>query len=659
MNQSPTQSGICSGTQAIARGAWEAGVHCVSSYPGSPVTDIVNETQKFAEMKVSWAANEKVALEVAAGVAHGGGRTLVVMKHVGLNVAADPLFNLAYTGVEGGLVIVVGDDPGAKNSQNEQDTRLLAKAANVPVLEPADIAEAYLFTKKAFEISEQFDVPVIVRVTSEHCYGTQSVEFGQRQAVERQFSFAAPIQKYLLVPAFVPKRHEVLLNNIDGLANSQWGKLLAQSTISVNNDHRHPYGIICSGTIYKLVKEVTDKHKVPLLKLGLSFPTDQSLIREFADLCDNILVLEDSSNALKEQVESLGIQCLERSHYNGVGAAGLKDLKCDALPSWNQLVDNSKRLGSVGQFDIPVKYLAVSSEPEPESTSAIPLPERSAGFCAGCSHSPIFYELHKRDLYVVGDIGCYTLGSTQPFSSHDANLCMGASVGILQGYINLMGKEASKRAVAVIGDSTFFHSGIPSLLTAINQQVPATILLLDNSGAAMTGHQTTVRNLTGEQWIKCLEGLGVEDCKVVNALDVNEIATALDAGLASEQLSVVVAKGSCVQSLPNSKRPTNFRYEINADLCTDCGKCLETDCPSIVMNKEDQSVSFEITNECIGCGFCSQTCPENAILPRTVNFKNKLLTKGLSKLPWHKIIHTLKSQPVVGKWLDKFEREMY
>jgi indolepyruvate ferredoxin oxidoreductase alpha subunit len=646
-----------SGCEAIARGAWEGGVDMITSYPGSPVTDIVGAAQKFKEIRCQWAVNEKVAMEMAAGVAHGGGRVLTVMKHVGLNVAADPFFNLAYTGLEGGLVVVVGDDPGARSSQNEQDSRLLAIAANIPVLEPTNLQEAYLYTKLAFDISETFDVPVIVRVTAQHCYSSDRVVTGNRQKKNRRLSFAGPIQKYLLLPDFVVNRHQQLVNNLKQLANSDWNRWLVETTEHpCESGMPYPYGIICGGYIYNMICEVVGDLNIPIMKLGMVFPINEQAVREFANSCEKVLVLEESSRAIEQQVRQLDINTIGRSHFNGVGELQLNHLLCDDIPEWNQLVQNQHKKHHSPELFVPVHCIEMVDENL--LTAQISVPKRPAGFCAGCSHSPIFHQLGLRKIYVVGDIGCYTLGATEPFSALHANLCMGASIGILQGYLSIMDADARKKAVAVIGDSTFFHSGIPPLLTAVNSKAAATILILDNSRSAMTGYQETYPAYNKDEWLKLLEGFRVPEYAVVDALDVAALSIQLDEFLASEKLSVMVVKGDCVQGLPR-KGPTNYRYTIREDMCTSCGKCLETDCPSIVKSLVDDKATFAITNECIGCGFCSQTCPENAIIPLSVNFESPVLTKALAKVPWHRVIKYLKSKPMMKGILEKFEREYY
>lgn len=663
--QTGARTQFMSGCAAILRGAWEAGVDVVSSYPGSPVTEIVHLAEKNADMQSQWAVNEKVALEVACGVSHGGGRVLAVMKHVGLNVASDPLFNVAYTGVKGGLVIVVGDDPGAASSQNEQDTRMVAMAANVPVLEPSNIQDAYVMTKLAFEISETFDLPVIVRVTSEHCYGSSNVVVGSRaQDKKRELGFAKPIQKYLLIPDFVVGRHAALKDNLNDFAVSKWSSwFVDRSQMPLEEGKKYSLGIVCSGTAHLLIQEVIQDLNIPVLKLGVAFPINKNAVFEFAQHCEKLLVIEESSTVVENQVRLLGLPVLKRKNFTGVGKLSYADLVCEGSDMWNSLIQQRQEKKQAKKSRVAISIpVEVASQAKTEikakgNLEHLSVPKRPAGFCAGCSHSPIFHLLGKREIYVVGDIGCYTLGATEPFSSLHANLCMGASIGILQGYLSVMDDEARKQAVAVIGDSTFFHSGITPLLTSINQGMKGTILLLDNSRSAMTGYQATYPSKTKEQWLKLLDGLGVPDFSVVDALNVAEITQQFDQHMESDQLSVMVLKGDCVQGR-TTKGPTNFRYTINEDLCTSCGKCLETDCPSIVKSPLDLT-NISITNECIGCGFCSQVCPENAILPLSVNFESKTLSKVSSKVPWHRVINLLRSTPVVKDLLHKFEYERY
>jgi indolepyruvate ferredoxin oxidoreductase alpha subunit len=647
------------GCDALARGAWEAGVGFVGSYPGSPVTGIVEQLLKFPEIRTRWMANEKVALETAIGAAHAGQRALVVMKHVGLNVAADPFFNVAYTGVRGGLVIVVGDDPGAKASQNEQDTRKLAEAANVPVLEPASVEEALLFPRLAFEISEQFDLPVVLRITTPLCYSTARVVTGTREQPSLKLGFAKPIEKFLLLPAFVPARHRDLNRRLGRLAGSHWSRWFADPLLPVPPAERYPYGIVVSGFPFSQVWE-RFKGKVPILKLGMPFPLNEAAVLEFAARCERVLVVEESSRLVEDRLRALGVNVARRPHFDGVGEFSLKHLESPDIPEIAEILKAPLLRPTAARYRHRLTPISVTSAPAPDDT-ALAAPPRPPGFCAGCSHRGIFYTLAQRNLYVVGDIGCYTLGSLEPHRALHANLCMGASLGILQGYLSAMGPEAAKSCIAVIGDSTFFHSGIPPLLTAVTAGTPGTVLILDNAGTAMTGFQLTIRPFRKEDWERLLGALRVPEFAVVDALDLQQIETTLDRFLASDRLSVMVLKGNCVQSLPH-KGPTNYRYTIREDLCTACGDCLKVDCPAIVPTWEKgktRLLSVAISTECIGCGLCSQSCSAHAILPRTVSFKWSGLTRLLAPVPWHRVIRTLRSIGPIRHLLEKFERETF
>ncbi len=360
------------GCEAVARGAWEAGAAFVGSYPGSPVTGVVEGLLRFPEIKTQWMANEKVALEAAIGAAHAGQRALAVMKHVGLNVAADPFFNVAYTGTRGGLVIVVGDDPGAKASQNEQDTRQLAQAAHVPVLEPSDIDEALIFPRLAFEISEQFDVPVVVRVTTPICYGTSRTVMGARRQVLPNLGFAAPIEKYLLLPAFVPARHKDLVRRIDRLANGHWSRWFMQTLMPAERLEKYPYGIVVTGFPYHAVRELFEG-RAPILKAGMSYPLNEEAILEFAARCDRILVVEESSRFLEQRIRALGVNVAARPHFDGVGEFSLKHLESPDIPEIAERLQ--ERIGHKRKV-IPIRHQVTT----PESHSGLPLPPRPPRF---------------------------------------------------------------------------------------------------------------------------------------------------------------------------------------------------------------------------------------------------------------------------------------
>ncbi len=649
-----------SGCEAVARGAWEGGANFLCSYPGSPVTGIVDAFKQYPEIDTQWVANEKVGMEVAVGNAHAGMRSLVVMKHVGLNVAADPFFNAAYTGVRGALVVVVGDDPGAKSSQNEQDTRLLAFAAKIPVLEPSSINEVLIFTRLAFEISHRFDIPVVLRLTTQLCYGSSHVVTGTRKVITSKPSFAKPIQKYLLLPKFVPELHKNLNQRLNQLENSHWNRWFVQYIPAVLYTPKFSFGIVVSGFPSSFVIE-TFSNKIPILKIGMCFPLNILKIRNFAKHCERILVVEESSRFIEQQLRAMNLQVAARPYFDGVGEFHPRHMLSPDIPELKDFLGKHlEPQETKQQKTLPIPDCEIASISLSNESVDLELPIRPPGFCAGCSHRGIFYELSKRDLYVVGDIGCYTLGALGPYHALHTNLCMGASIGLLQGYLRSMDKQAAKSTVVIIGDSTFFHSGIPSLMTAVAADITATIIILDNSGAAMTGHQTTGMHFTLDDWKNFLAALKVSEFAIVDALNINTLVKKLDQFLDSDKLSIMVLKGDCVQGI-KVKKPTNYRYTILDKQCDQCGECLKVDCPAIVptRDRDNQIQSVSISIDCIGCGLCSQTCDTHAIVPRTVNSTVPILMPVLSRLPWRTIIRELRRVKPIRLLLEKNEKETY
>lgn len=637
----------CSGNAAVARGAHAAGVQVVAAYPGSPVTDLTEAFATLAGTRARWLANEKVALEFAAGVSYAGARVLAVMKHVGLNVAADALYNLAYTGVAGGLVIAVGDDPGARSSQNEQDTRAVAAAANVPVLEPADVAEAYVFARLAFSISERFDVPVILRLTTALCYSSGSLIFAEQQPPRPAQGFAAPVEKYLLLPRHVPARHRALVQNLRRLAASDWARAFCVAEFPSNDDSRRrwPLGLVCSGYPSGVIRELLGE-RLPVLRIGMPLPLQEDAVRAFAARCERLLVLEECSPFLEQRLRALGLPLLERVGFEPIGELDLQAVLAQVAP------DLPPPRGTGPSGAVTVRIPSVEGR-----LDIVDLPNRAPGFCSGCPHVPVFVALSRRGLYVVGDIGCYTMGAKPPFNALHQNLCMGASLGLLQGYLSVMEPAARQRAVAVIGDSTFFHSGLPALLSAARENLPGTILILDNSGSAMTGLQLTGPQLADAEWDTLLGGLGVADRAVVPAFALARIERELDRALAADGLSVIVVKGDCVQNRSQS-RPTNYRYSVLTERCTECRECFKTDCPSIAWRPDRSGrMRIDIAADCVGCGLCAQVCPDQAIVPLGLARTPRWVARPLAGLPWHDLIRGARGIPPLRRLIDWLERD--
>ncbi len=642
------RSSIVSGCEAAARGLWEGGATLVTGYPGSPVTGVVDAAGGYPELRARWAVNEKAALELAAGAAYSGTSAATVMKHVGLNVAADTLFNLAYTGVGGALVVLVGDDPGATCSQNEQDTRLLGLAARVPVLEPADINEALVYTRLAFEISRQHDLPVLVRLTTALCYGLQNVVHGARRAAPPATGFPAPVQKYLLLPGHVPARHAALLASLEGLAESSWSRFLITEHWPQHDPQTHELGLVCAGQTAAKVREVLEG-RLPILQVGLAFPLDRSRLQAFASRCRRLVVTEECSDHLAVHLRGLGPEVITLGRAGQVGEFRLDSLRRLGLPELTRALDAAAPARR--PLNLP---LAVADPRAPVLPAA---PERSPGFCAGCSHTGPFDVLRRLGLDVVGDIGCYTLGGGPAFGALHANLCMGASACVLQGYL-LARPDARQRTVAVIGDSTFFHSGIPGVLTAVANGHHGTLLVLDNSGSAMTGFQPTGPALDEAGWSRLLGALGVTRHAVEPALDLERVEARLREFQTAPGFGVLVLKGDCVQSRPR-RGPTNFRYTVLESRCTGCGQCVErTDCPALERAPLAAGGLVRISSQCVGCGLCSQTCPEAAIVPLTVRTRLPWLNRAASRLPWHRLIRALRRSSALRRFAERFEREL-
>lgn len=564
--------------EAVARGAYEAGVKVVSSYPGTPSTEITEFVAKFDEVYAEWAPNEKVALEVAVGASIAGARAMSCMKHVGLNVAADPLFTASYTGVNGGLVVVVADDPGMHSSQNEQDSRFYARSAHVPMLEPADSQEAKEYMKLAFEYSERFDTPVLLRLTTRIAHSQSKVEISSRVDKDLR-EYKKDIAKYVMMPGMAKARHIVVEERDNKLK-----ELVNQDSFELNKtEYRDKsVGIVCAGAVYQYVKESTD---ASIFKLGVVHPIAIESIKRFSETVDKLIVIEELEPFIENQLKANGIIC------EGKNLTGLQ-----GELSTTKLLEKFKDKKSVE---------AVSN-----------LPNRPPVMCAGCPHRSVFYALKKLKCTVTGDIGCYTLAAVAPLSAIDTVVCMGASIGMAHGFEKAGAKE-SKNLVAVIGDSTFMHSGITGVINAVYNAGSSTIIILDNSTTGMTGHQdnpTTGKNIKGEPASKInlellLKGCGVNRIKVVDSYNIDDVRETVKEELAKKEVSVIIARKPC--ALLNRKYPP--AYYIDQEKCKKCQACLQIACPAIEL-LEDKTVRIN-PELCVGCGVCTQLCKFGSIIP--------------------------------------------
>ena len=564
------------GNEAIARGAYEAGVTVAVAYPGTPSTEITEFIAKYDEIYAEWAPNEKVALEVAIGSSVAGARSVVAMKHVGLNVAADPLFTVSYTGVNAGLVLFVADDPGMHSSQNEQDTRMIAKAANVPVLEPSDSEECKVFVKKAMEISEAYDTPVIVRPTTRVSHSQGIVEIGEREAVELK-PYVKDIRKYVMTPANARPKHIMVEERNLRLAEDadQLGLCHVEKADS-------KVGIITSGICYQYVKEAGLTANI--LKLDMVNPLPTEVIKNFANEVEELYIVEELEPVIEEQVRALGFNAKGKELFGRQGEISVRQIKV--------------------AFGLEV----------PTVRAAEKLPVRPPVLCPGCPHRGVYTILNKLNLIVTGDIGCYTLGSAPPHGAMDTCVCMGASIGMAHGMEKARGREFSKNVVAIIGDSTFMHSGLTGLVDIVYNKGVSTVIIADNSITGMTGHQhnpATGRTLKNEITyavdIPALcKAIGVPNVVTVDAYDMKAVEKALKEETAKEEPSVIITKAPC--KLIIKEKWANF--DINDETCIKCGMCLKLGCPAICKGEEGICINTAL---CAGCGLCASVCPKQAI----------------------------------------------
>jgi len=584
---------LLTGNEAIARGAWEAGVVVCSAYPGTPSTEITENAAKYEEIYAEWSPNEKVALEVGIGASIAGGRALVAMKHVGVNVAADPLFTVAYTGVNGGLVLVSADDPGMHSSQNEQDNRHFGRAAKIPVIEPSDSQECKDFIKLAFEISEQFDTPVLFRITTRVAHSQSLVKLEERQNIELKEYVKNPA-KYVMMPGNARRRHVAVEARLEKL--EEFAETTSLNKIEWKDTK---IGVIVNGITYQYVKEVLPEASI--LKLGMTFPLPKKLITEFAAKVDKLYVIEELDPFIEDTVRAWNIDVHGKDIFPQIGELLPEVIaeKFHARPS------------------VPVSNLA-PKETQPSDAPEAPI--RPPVLCPGCPHRGLFYVLQKLKVTVAGDIGCYTLGSLPPLNAMDTTICMGASIGNAIGMEKVRGKEFARKLVAVIGDSTFIHSGITGLINTVYNKATTTTIILDNRTTGMTGHQdnpATGMTIKGEP-IKEVDlallarAVGVERVVEVDPFDVKKLERVIKEELAAEEPSVIITKRKCVLIDFESDKTPCFVHE---ETCIGCKICLRIGCPCIV--KVGEKVKIDPT-QCNGCNLCAVVCPTGAIMKEGV-----------------------------------------
>ncbi|MDE7304009.1 MAG: indolepyruvate ferredoxin oxidoreductase subunit alpha [Oscillospiraceae bacterium] len=567
------------GNAAFARGLYEAGVTVVSSYPGTPSTEITEYAAEYDEIYAEWAPNEKVAMEVALGASIAGSRSFCGMKHVGLNVAADPLYTASYTGVNGGMVIAVADDPGMHSSQNEQDSRHHAIASKVLMVEPSDSAECKDFVKTSFELSEEYDVPVIVRMCTRVAHSQSAVEICDR-VVPPQKEYTKNPQKYVMMPAFARGRHVFVEERTKKLT-----EYAEKSPLNKVIDNGGEIGIITSGISYQYAREAMGD-KASYLKLGIINPLPVELIKNFCSKYKKVYVIEELDDIIETHCKKLGLDVVGKELFGYIG-------------EFSQAIVAEKLLG--------VKNETVSFDGN--------VPVRPPVMCAGCPHRGLFYCLSKNKITVSGDIGCYTLGASAPLAAMDTTICMGASISALHGFNKARGEEAEKSTVAVIGDSTFMHSGMTGLVNIAYNSTNSTVIILDNSITGMTGHQqnpTTGKNLKGDPAAavnleELCKAIGIKRVRVVDPYNLAETEAAIKEELAVPEASVIISRRPCALLKYVKHKPA---LKVVSDKCKGCKMCLKLGCPAISVR--DGKAVIDHT-QCVGCGICTEVCKFGAI----------------------------------------------
>jgi len=584
---------ILSGNEAIARGAFEAGCLVASAYPGTPSTEILENVVTYQEIDASWAPNEKVALEVAIGACFGGARALACMKHVGVNVAADPLFTASYTGVKGGLVLVVADDPEMHSSQDEQDSRHYARFAKVPMLEPADSQECLEFTRLAFELSEQFDTPVMLRSCTRISHGKSIVELGERVQGLPTPKLVKDAPKLVMLPGNARVRHPIVEERTVKL--SSYGSTAVVNRMELRSDK---LGVICAGVTYQYVREALPDASI--LKLGLVWPLPEGLIREFSTKVEALLVIEELDPFIEDQVKAMGIVCSGKQLTTPCGEL-----------SPGRIRDACAKAGIIAATTVT-------------ATTVESVPSRPPNMCPGCPHRGLFYELSRANAYITGDIGCYTLGFMPPLNAMDTCVCMGASISNASGIVRSLPPEEQQRVVAVIGDSTFLHTGINSLMEMAWNKTPATVVILDNRITAMTGRQENPASgytLSGESAPEVnipelCKALGIKHVRTVDPYDLESTRQAVREEMQRPEPSVIITYRACVLIKGPGRFEKGTVLEVDQGKCTGCKACLRIGCPAIEWKPNpdgNKGKAFIDPQLCTGCTVCQQLCKFNAI----------------------------------------------